>query len=778
MAKKISNITQMDSDIVSMKKMIGDTDISSIGDGTLSGAINSIRNSSGNATESEDVKNLKTIVGYTDISKIADGTLTGAVNEAIDMVKNANIVKVFDTFAEMEAWLKDKTNAGTISVGTDLYIKESDISDYWVSGVLDAVDANTGYYYEIKKLGAEKLDMSKYDDALDNLDSSIADINSTITNIKNDVDINKESTSIATVTSDLGAWHMSTTLDKDLNCSEVIFYANGKFIIGAGGRNSTTKKYGPFLYSTDGKVWDLGVGTPTDEVRNITYGNGMYVAVGNDGIWYSADGITWEDTSAANRSVDSVAYGNGMFVALGSDTSYISKDGVTWTKNEGVFDNCEGDGVIPTIHMAYGNGMFVAISHYDTNILYSSNGINWTGILLKDGDTSLTVHGIVYANNKFIVIYNTPSILGSNIAYSSNGINWTTLSLPLNNSSASLYGVTYGGGKFVAVGSYGTCYESQDGINWTSCITDDLTYNYSAEYVAYGNGKFVSISRTSSTSGIKTACAEFIKTYTPLKDIVEDLKKSVSDGKTLLAEAITGKGVETASDATFETMASNVNGISDLSTYYCDGNNFQIMTLSKEYEIEIVAQYNTPDQIMVIHVYDPKGGQIHCSNTNNTAGGIITHLTTFRNGNHTCFVYRGSGLVSNGGKRVYFTLSGMTNEVICHTCHQACSSMDCTTVKESLYVSKTSYQSEEYFAICFGTIYNSSYVEGALNNITDYPIIDTNYRPYIVGSFGVGRNALNKYHPWMYIVKVHPYCKLSIISSTSNVTTGGIIVLR
>lgn len=42
---------------------------------------------------------------------------------------------------------------------------------------------------------------------------------------------------------------------------------------------------------------------------------------------------------------------------------------------------------------------------------------------------------------------------------------------------------------------------------------------------------------------------------------IDDLKKSVSDGKTLVANAITAKGVTTATDATFQTMADNVESI-------------------------------------------------------------------------------------------------------------------------------------------------------------------------------------------------------------------------
>lgn len=46
-----------------------------------------------------------------------------------------------------------------------------------------------------------------------------------------------------------------------------------------------------------------------------------------------------------------------------------------------------------------------------------------------------------------------------------------------------------------------------------------------------------------------------------LNENLTNVKKSVSDGKSLIASAITEKGVETASDATFETMASNIGNI-------------------------------------------------------------------------------------------------------------------------------------------------------------------------------------------------------------------------
>ena len=51
---------------------------------------------------------------------------------------------------------------------------------------------------------------------------------------------------------------------------------------------------------------------------------------------------------------------------------------------------------------------------------------------------------------------------------------------------------------------------------------------------------------------------------------VANLKKSVSDGKTLVAGAITDKGITTATDAAFATMANNIGRISTLAVDTAD----------------------------------------------------------------------------------------------------------------------------------------------------------------------------------------------------------------
>lgn len=55
--------------------------------------------------------------------------------------------------------------------------------------------------------------------------------------------------------------------------------------------------------------------------------------------------------------------------------------------------------------------------------------------------------------------------------------------------------------------------------------------------------------------------------YKDLQDDMKEVFQSVSNGKALVASAITDMGVETASDATFQTMDENIRQISGGSTF-------------------------------------------------------------------------------------------------------------------------------------------------------------------------------------------------------------------
>lgn len=99
--------------------------------------------------------------------------------------------------------------------------------------------------------------------------------------------------------------------------------------------------------------------------------------------------------------------------------------------------------------------------------------------------------------------------------------------------------------------------------------SDDETLDQLSEIVAYiKSNKDLIESVTTSKVSVSDIVDSLNSTATDkplaakqgevLKGLIEDLKKYVSDGKTLVADAITVKGVETAADAAFAKMAENI----------------------------------------------------------------------------------------------------------------------------------------------------------------------------------------------------------------------------
>ena len=139
--------------------------------------------------------------------------------------------------------------------------------------------------------------------------------------------------------------------------------------------------------------------------------------------------------------------------------------------------------------IAYGNGKFVAVTDSSTNLRYSSDGINWTGITIG----SFSLRGVTFANGKFVAVGGefSGTDLITNVQVSTDGINWTRYT-PFTNAIGPK-AITFGNGLFVVVADTGSnrVMTSPDGINWT--LRSVLGNNDLWQSVAFGNGKFVAI---------------------------------------------------------------------------------------------------------------------------------------------------------------------------------------------------------------------------------------------------------------------------------------------
>jgi len=97
----------------------------------------------------------------------------------------------------------------------------------------------------------------------------------------------------------------------------------------------------------------------TNAINGVTYGNGLYVAVGDSGqLATSPDGINWTQrtSSFGTTAIYGVTYGNDLFVAVGASGQLAtSPDGINWTQRTSSF------GATNIYGVTYGNDLFVAV---------------------------------------------------------------------------------------------------------------------------------------------------------------------------------------------------------------------------------------------------------------------------------------------------------------------------------------------------------------------------------------------------------------------------------
>ena len=211
-------------------------------------------------------------------------------------------------------------------------------------------------------------------------------------------------------------------------------------------------------------VTDQGEGyteTPTVQVVD-TAAAWVAIATGTGDNCYAttADivaGNAWTaGTSTGKTDLEAITYGNGVYVAVGGTNSAISStNGNLWLNR-----------TIPTTagtwsDVAYGARQYMAIASGSNDSAYSANGVTWTagGAL----PSSTTWGSLAYGNGRFVAIETGTATTGVAVSYD-RGTSWVSSTLPSGNWNK----VAYGQGLFVATANGGNIATSPDGILWTS----------------------------------------------------------------------------------------------------------------------------------------------------------------------------------------------------------------------------------------------------------------------------------------------------------------------
>ncbi len=197
---------------------------------------------------------------------------------------------------------------------------------------------------------------------------------------------------------------------------------------------------GTALTSTNGLTWVLSETGQTGRIHTISFGGGLFVALGNTyscpigpvvcstvrtHALVSQDGLSWTNALIDTAELSSLAYGDGMFLAVGSERIFTSPDGLAWTER-----------LRPS-------GLYL-----QRFILRSTDGSNWN-VSEPDslkGPPGGKIYTIGHAGRTYYLGMSL-NIYGDEFFQSADAVNWTR-----GYSIASPSSVTFGNGVLVAVG--------------------------------------------------------------------------------------------------------------------------------------------------------------------------------------------------------------------------------------------------------------------------------------------------------------------------------------
>jgi hypothetical protein len=276
------------------------------------------------------------------------------------------------------------------------------------------------------------------------------------------ITISTSPTYSALVTSATGDnWALTKLSNNPVELTD-IYYGNGKHVI------TTTNSATPIYTSTDGLVYTTGptLTTPANSLSSVYYGNGTWVAVGENVIT-SNDTVTWYDSFNLSNdgNLTDVIYTNTGWLVVGNQTiNETSQSLILQSTANGFFWNIVNEGVTTNISDAFlnaltsGNGLVVIVAN-SGRIFTTTNSAITT--LEQTSGTSENLVDIAYGNGKFIVVGDNGTILTS-----TNGSTWV---VGTSGTTNNLNSVTYNNNdsEFIVVGDNNTILTSSNGTTWT-----------------------------------------------------------------------------------------------------------------------------------------------------------------------------------------------------------------------------------------------------------------------------------------------------------------------
>ena len=183
------------------------------------------------------------------------------------------------------------------------------------------------------------------------------------------------------------------TNNKELNA---IAYGNGKVIVG--GTNGLI-----VLSDDNGETWSEITTSASSSCMDVIFANNnFYIFYVNGDIYKSSDGINWSNISNHSiRYVRNIVYGDGVFVGFGSDSQrnavlLRSKDCINWETQPCSYTAWSVKYVNQQFFIGTTNGV----------ILGSYTGIDWVTYELEK-NALMEINGVIIINGKYLAYGST-----------------------------------------------------------------------------------------------------------------------------------------------------------------------------------------------------------------------------------------------------------------------------------------------------------------------------------------------------------------------------------
>jgi len=289
---------------------------------------------------------------------------------------------------------------------------------------------------------------------------------------------------------DFESWHVRQSPVTNV-ALRAVAYGMGQFVAVGGG--------GTILTSPDGNNWTRRVSSTTQTLQGVVANSESFVAVGDGGTTLSSsDGIDWtvqtvpELPGHSALHFRSVTYGNGVFVAVGPYTYkfYSSPDGKTWNP---VKYTQGGPAPVYVSSVNYCNGLFVAVG--EAELYTSSDGTNWSVRFVPHLGGAFAV---TFGAGQFVAVGGVthPRYATMFTWASTNAVIWPTPQR-IGNTLTYLSSVTFGGGLYFALGAIYTInyrqafLSSSDGLHWTEGEFPSPMTLMRLNSAAFGDGTFI-----------------------------------------------------------------------------------------------------------------------------------------------------------------------------------------------------------------------------------------------------------------------------------------------